>query len=80
MSHLKCPPHAGISVTDLNMRLQLFSLTAEMSPELVVAAAAAGDITTLRNHLMKQPSEVHNIDAGLFSMHAYTSFTSLGTN
>ena len=43
---------------DLGLHLKLLSLLE--NPAVIVAAAAAGDVVTLRDFLEKHPKEVHN--------------------
>lgn len=51
-------------VMDIGERLKLLSLIQGMSSDVVVAATAVGDTSTLRDFLTKHPEEVHTL-AGL---------------
>ena len=48
-------------VVDIGVRLKLLSLTQVMSSDVVVAATAAGDASTLRDFLTSHPEEVHTL-------------------
>lgn len=48
-------------VVDFGVRLKLLSLTQVMSSDVVVAATAAGDASTLRDFLTSHPEEVHTL-------------------
>ena len=48
-------------VVDFGVRLKLLSLMQVMSSDVVVAATAAGDASTLRDFLTCHPEEVHTL-------------------
>ena len=48
-------------VVDIGVRLKLLSLMQVMSSDVVVAATAAGDASTLRDFLTSHPEEVHTL-------------------
>ena len=48
-------------VVDFGVRLKLLSLMQVMSSDVVVAATAAGDASTLRDFLTSHPEEVHTL-------------------
>ena len=63
-------------VMDIGERLKLLSLMQGMSSDVVVAATAVGDTSTLRDFLTKHPEEVHTL-AGLMDPFNLPFFSSV---
>lgn len=61
------PPDTDLETEDLGLHLKLLSLLE--NPAVIVAAAASGDVDTLRDFLRKHPKEVNAKAAGKAAIH-----------